>query len=110
MCFLQRRNDEFASAPRPDLILLDLNMPRLNGREFLAAIKADELLAAIPVVVLTTSDAEKDVLASYQLGAASFISKPLDMEEFIAVIRQLDRYWFMLSRLPKKPTDERASG
>lgn len=102
LAFLRREGETHRTAPRPDLILLDLNMPRMNGREFLATAKADEALAAIPVVVLTTSDAERDVLASYKLGAASFITKPVDMEQFIAVIRQIDSYWFTLTRLPRK--------
>ncbi len=102
LAFLRHQGDQNADSPRPDLILLDLNMPRMNGREFLAAIKADDALATIPVVVLTTSDVERDVIASYKLGAASYITKPVDMEQFIDAIRQLDRYWFTLTRLPKK--------
>jgi CheY-like chemotaxis protein len=88
--------------PQPDLILLDLNMPRMNGKEFLAEIKKDPVLSVIPVVVLTTSDVERDVVASYKLGAAGYITKPVDMEQFIDAIRQLDNYWFVLARLPKK--------
>lgn len=97
-----RREDGFGDAPQPDMILLDLNMPRMNGREFLAAIKADAALQAIPVVVLTTSDVERDVVASYKLGAAGYITKPVDMEQFIDAIRQLGIYWFTLTRLPRK--------
>ncbi|GAB4260033.1 MAG: response regulator [Methylomicrobium sp.] len=102
MAFLNRQGDAYADAPRPDLILLDLNMPRMNGREFLTAIKADEELAIIPIVVLTTSDVERDVKTAYRLGAASFITKPVDMMQFIEAIKQLDNYWFALTRLPKK--------
>jgi CheY-like chemotaxis protein len=97
-----RREGQYRDAPHPDLILLDLNMPRMNGREFLAAVKADEELKTIPVVVLTTSDVERDVVASYRLGAAGYITKPVDMEQFIDAIRQLDNYWFVVARLPKK--------
>jgi len=89
-------------APRPDLILLDLNMPRMDGREFLTAIKADAALSEIPVVVLTTSDVERDVVASYQLCAASYITKPVDMEQFSSAIRSLGNYWFALVRLPER--------
>jgi len=97
-----RREGVHKVAPRPDLILLDLNMPRMNGREFLAEIKKDPELSIIPVVVLTTSDVERDVVASYKLGAAGYITKPVDMEQFIDAIRQMDNYWFVLARLPKK--------
>lgn len=97
-----RRDGTYANAPQPDLILIDLNMPRMNGREFLAAVKADEELKTIPVVVLTTSDVERDVVASYKLGAAGYITKPVDMDQFVDAIRQLDNYWFVLARLPKK--------
>lgn len=100
--FLRREGDVYKNAPQPDLILLDLNMPRMNGREFLSVIKTDEQFSAIPVVVLTTSDVERDVVASYKLGAASYITKPVDMAQFIDAIRQLDNYWFTLTRLPKK--------
>lgn len=97
-----RREGQYHDAAMPDLILLDLNMPRMNGREFLAEVKADEELKTIPVVVLTTSDVERDVVASYKLGAAGYITKPVDMDQFIDAIRQLDNYWFVLARLPKK--------
>lgn len=102
LAFLRREGEENSQAPRPDLILLDLNMPRMNGSEFLTAIKADESLATIPVVVLTTSEVERDVIMSYKLGAASYITKPVDMGQFVDAIRQLDSYWFTLTRLPKK--------
>ncbi|MFA6015318.1 MAG: response regulator [Gallionellaceae bacterium] len=102
LAFLRRAGEQYKNAVRPDLILLDLNMPRMNGREFLAEIKKDPDLSQIPVVVLTTSDVERDVVASYKLGAAGYITKPVDMEQFIDAIRQLDNYWFVLARLPKK--------
>ncbi|MCX7178757.1 MAG: response regulator [Proteobacteria bacterium] len=85
----------------PDLILLDLNMPRMNGREFLAAVKGDPPLAGIPVVVLTTSAVERDVVSAYQLGAAGYVTKPADMQVFFDSIHQLCSYWFTLARLPK---------
>lgn len=97
-----RRQGNYPDAPRPDLILLDLNMPRMNGREFLAAAKADDQLKGIPVVVLTTSEMHKDVVASYQLGASGYITKPVDIEQFIAAINHLGNYWFNLVRLPSE--------
>ena len=99
--FLLRQGTRFAQAPRPDLILLDLNMPRMDGREFLAAIKQDESLRDIPVVVLTTSSVQRDVLVSYDLGAAGFITKPVDVHQFFEVIRQLGGYWMSLVKLPQ---------
>jgi len=99
--FLQRK-PPFESAPRPDLILLDLNMPRMNGHEFLAAVKADENFRDIPVVVLTTSEVERDVEASFKHGAAGYITKPVDMQQFTAAISQLSDYWFVLTRLPRE--------
>jgi CheY-like chemotaxis protein len=102
LAFLRRKGERYKEAPKPDLILLDLNMPRMNGREFLQEIKNDPELSVIPVVVLTTSDVERDVVASYKLGAAGYITKPVDMEQFIDAINQLDSYWFVLARLPQK--------
>ncbi len=95
------RTEKYADAPRPDLIFLDLNMPRMNGCEFLAAIKAEERFKAIPVVVLTTSEVEQDVVSSYQLGATSYITKPVDMPQFIKAVQQIGEYWFTLVRLPQ---------
>ena len=100
--FLRREGARFAAAPRPDLILLDLNMPRMDGREFLAAIKQDAQLSNIPVVVLTTSDVERDIVAAYGLGAAGYITKPVDVDQFMSAIGQLGNYWFVLVRLPPK--------
>lgn len=91
---------KYADAPRPDLIFLDLNMPRMNGTEFLTAVKSDETLNEIPIVVLTTSDVENDVVRCYQLGAASYITKPVDMPQFISAVNQIGEYWFTLVRLP----------
>lgn len=92
---------EIAGARRPDLLLLDLNLPRLNGREVLAAMKQDPALHLIPVVVLTTSDVERDVEASYSLGAAGFVTKPLDVLEFFQAIHAIEDYWFTVVRRPK---------
>ena len=100
--YLRRQAPRFADAPRPDLILLDLNMPRMDGREFLAAIKLEPDFRHIPVVVLTTSEVERDVISSYHLGAAGYITKPVDLQRFMAAIRDLGDYWFDLVRLPKK--------
>jgi CheY-like chemotaxis protein len=91
-----------AIAPRPDLILLDLNMPRMDGFEFLSHLKKDPRLAMTPVVVLTTSDAERDVLAAYQISAAGYVTKPVDMDQFTSSIRTLCEYWFSLVRLPAR--------
>lgn len=97
-----RREGEYHQAPRPDLILLDLNMPRMDGREFLEVAKADPDLKHIPVVVLTTSEVERDVIASYRLGASGYITKPVDMDQFVEAIRQVGIYWFTLTRLPRE--------
>lgn len=99
--FLRRQGDRFRNAPTPDLILLDLNMPRMDGLEFLAAIKQDPELKDIPVVVLTTSDVERDVVASYQGGAAGYITKPVELTELMAAIKGLENYWFTVVRLPE---------
>jgi CheY-like chemotaxis protein len=95
-----RRAGEFERAPRPGLILLDLNLPRRNGLEVLADLKSDGDLLAIPVIVLTTSQAEADVLSSYALHANAFISKPVDFDRFIEVIRQIDDFFLTLVKLP----------
>ena len=94
-------NDKgYESAVRPDLILLDLNMPRMGGREVLEAIKKDENLMSIPVVVLTTSQAERDIAQSYMRHANCYISKPVDMDEFVNVIKNIKDFWFDIVRLP----------
>lgn len=96
-----RRGDGYADAPRPDLVLLDLNMPRLDGSGVLSAMKSDPDLKTIPVVILTTSDVDRDVNASYLLGANSFITKPMDMDDFFDAIRSVEEYWFRVVRLPR---------
>jgi CheY-like chemotaxis protein len=95
-----RQQDGYVDAPRPDLIFLDLNLPRLDGREVLALIKSDESLRQIPVVILTTSDAEEDVIRSYDLHANAFVTKPVDFEAFIEVVRQVDDFFLSVARLP----------
>jgi CheY-like chemotaxis protein len=95
-----RREGEFAGMPRPDLILLDLNLPRMDGREVLAQIKADPDLKRIPVVVLTTSRAEEDVLKAYELNANCYITKPVDFEQFIKVVSAVEEFWLTIVRLP----------
>lgn len=99
--FLRREGDGFRVAPHPDLILLDLNMPRMDGREFLSAIKRESEFRDIPVVMLTTSDVERDVVASYQLGAAGYIVKPVSLTELAAAVKGLEHYWFSVVRLPE---------
>ncbi len=96
-----RRTDQFVGAPRPDLILLDLNMPRMDGRAVLQELKADPELKTIPVVILTTSDVDRDVNASYLLGANSFITKPMDMDAFFDAVKSVEEYWFRVVRLPR---------
>jgi CheY-like chemotaxis protein len=95
-----RRTGAFSDVPRPGLILLDLNLPRRNGLEVLAELKSDEDLLRIPVVVLTTSQADEDILRSYALHANAYISKPVDFERFIDVIRQIDDFFLTLVKLP----------
>jgi CheY-like chemotaxis protein len=97
---LLRREGEHAGAARPDLILLDLNLPRKDGREVLAEIKADADLRTIPVVVLTTSQAEEDVMRSYHLHANAYVTKPVDFERFIEVVRQIDDFFVTVVKLP----------
>ncbi|MGH8892110.1 MAG: response regulator [Actinomycetes bacterium] len=101
MAFLRREGD-FADKPRPDLVLLDLNLPRMDGREVLQAIKSDPELSSIPVVVLTTSEAEDDVLRSYSLHANAYVTKPVDFERFIEVVRQIDDFFVTVVRLPSR--------
>lgn len=95
-----RKTGAFAAAPTPDIILLDLNLPRKDGREVLAEIKSDDNLKLIPVVILTTSDADQDILRSYALHANCFITKPVDLDQFIHIIRQLELFWFTIVQLP----------
>jgi CheY-like chemotaxis protein len=95
-----RRQGRFAQAHRPDLILLDLNMPRMDGRETLAAIKSDEQLKAIPVVILTTSGATPDIVASYEHRANAYVTKPFGLDDFEATVRQIDRFYREVATLP----------
>ena len=97
--FLKQRGSH-AGAPRPDIILLDLNLPKKDGREVLSEIKGDEVLRAIPVVILTTSKAEEDVLRSYDLHANCYVTKPVDLDKFIVVVQSIDRFWLTVVTLP----------
>ncbi len=97
--FLYRRNG-YADAIRPDLILLDLNLPKKDGREVLGEIKADPDLHKIPVVVLTTSEAEKDICASYNLNANCYVTKPIDLAQFVHVVRTIEQFWLTVVKLP----------
>ncbi|MEV6757574.1 response regulator [Streptomyces sp. NPDC051214] len=99
--FLYRRG-EHTSAPRPDLILLDLNLPKYDGRQVLEKIKSDPDLQDIPVVVLTTSAAEEDILRSYKLHANAYVTKPVDLDQFIAAVRQIDDFFVQVVRLPRR--------
>lgn len=99
MAFL-RREGQFADAPAPDLVLLDLNLPRRDGREVLEDIKSDAQLMHIPVVVLTSSQADEDILRSYRLHANCFITKPVDLEQLTKVVQGIEQFWFTLVKLP----------
>jgi CheY-like chemotaxis protein len=98
--FLQRQ-EPFADAPRPGLILLDLNLPRLDGREVLARVKADPDLRRIPVVVLTTSSSDDDIVRSYDLHANAYVTKPVDFDQFMSVVRQIDHFFVSIVTLPR---------
>jgi CheY-like chemotaxis protein len=95
-----RRQGKYTEAPRPDLILLDLNLPKKDGREVLGEIKLDEVLKRIPVVVLTTSRAEEDILKSYDLHANCYITKPVDLERFFTVVKSIEDFWLTVVKLP----------
>ncbi|MBE9229582.1 response regulator [Phormidium sp. LEGE 05292] len=97
--FLYKRG-KYANAPRPDLILLDLNLPKKNGRELLAQIKADEKLKTIPVVILTTSSNEADILKSYQLHVNCYLVKPVGLEQFVEVVKSIENFWLAFVELP----------
>jgi CheY-like chemotaxis protein len=99
LAFLRRQGD-YADAVRPDLVLLDLNLPRRDGREVLAEVKGDDDLRRIPVVVLTTSAAEEDIIRSYDLHANAYVTKPVDFDRFVEVVRSIDDFYFTIVRLP----------
>lgn len=99
MSFL-RQEEPFVGMPRPDLILLDLNLPKKDGREMLADLKADHILRRIPVVVLTTSQAEEDILRSYDLHANCYITKPIDLNQFSVVVKSIENFWLTIVSLP----------
>lgn len=100
-----RQEGEHRYAPRPDLILLDLNMPRMDGREVLAELEKDKSLRRIPVIVMTVSKSEEDVLAAYDLHANSYVSKPVEMGDFLDVVRSLEGFWLSVVRFPHKEMD-----
>ncbi len=101
MAFL-RKEGQYIDVPTPDLILLDLNMPRKNGREVLTAMMSDEILRYLRVVVLSTSSNDEEILKMYKLGCSSYIVKPVDFERFLAIVRSLAEYWFTIVMLPPK--------
>jgi CheY-like chemotaxis protein len=100
MAFLQREG-EYIDAPRPDLILLDLNLPKKDGREVLKEIKESATLGSIPVVILTTSEADADILRSYRLHANSYITKPVNLDGFLQVVKSIDNFWLSVVKLPR---------
>ena len=97
-----RREGKYENAPKPDLILLDLNLPKKNGREVLAEIKMNTHLKCIPVVILTSSQAEKDIVTTYNLHANCYITKPVDFDQFIKVVKSIENFWFSVVKLPPK--------
>ncbi|QLE54699.1 response regulator [Nostoc sp. TCL26-01] len=99
MAFL-RKQEKYVSVPHPDIILLDLNLPRKDGREVLAEIKTDDYLKRIPVVVLTTSQAEEDILRAYNLAANCYITKPVDFDQFVKIVQSIENFWFAIVKLP----------
>ncbi len=99
MAFL-RKQEKYAGVPHPDIVLLDLNLPRKDGREVLAEIKTDAALKRIPVVVLTTSQAEEDILRAYNLAANCYITKPVDFDQFVKIVQSIENFWFAIVKLP----------
>jgi CheY-like chemotaxis protein len=95
-----KKQAPYEQAPHPDLILLDLNLPKKDGREVLAEMKADPILKRIPVVILTTSQAEEDVLKAYNLSANCYITKPVDLDRFVKIVRSIENFWFTIVKLP----------
>jgi CheY-like chemotaxis protein len=102
MAFLNRK-PPYADAPRPDVVLLDLNMPGMDGRAVLAAMKSDPHLKTIPVVVLTTSEADEDIVRSYELHANCYVTKPVDFDKFVTIVQAIDDFWVSVVRLPPQP-------
>lgn len=101
MAFL-RHQEPFTTVPRPDIILLDLNLPRMDGREVLATIKADDDLKTIPTIILTTSEAEADIVRSYELQANSYLAKPVAFDKFVGIVKSINDFWLTMSKLPTK--------
>ena len=99
-----RREGTYANVPLPDLILLDLNLPRMDGREFLSVIKKAPEFRSIPVIILTTSQADTDIVTSYELHANCYISKPVDLDQFMLVVSVIEEFWFSIVKLPSLPT------
>lgn len=99
MAFL-RKQEKYADVPHPDIVLLDLNLPKKDGREVLAEIKTDEYLKRIPVVVLTTSQAEEDIVRAYDLAANCYIAKPVDFDQFVRIVKSIENFWFAIVKLP----------
>jgi CheY-like chemotaxis protein len=99
MAFL-RKTGQYARAPRPDLILLDLNLPRKDGHEVLAEVKTDENLRRIPVVILTTSQAEEDIIKTYDLHVNCYITKPVDLDQFVKIVKSIEEFWLTIVKLP----------
>ncbi|MEQ8963410.1 MAG: response regulator [Coleofasciculus sp. C2-GNP5-27] len=97
-----RRQGKYSDVPRPDLILLDLNMPKKDGREVLAEIKADSQLKRIPVIILTTSAAERDILKTYELNGNCYVTKPIDLEQFMSVVKIIEAFWLAVVQLPSE--------
>ena len=96
-----RRQGTYAAAPRPDLVLLDLNLPRKDGRGVLAEVKQDPSLKQIPIVILTSSQAEQDILRAYELQANCYVTKPVDLDQFITIVRSIEQFWFTIVKLPR---------
>lgn len=109
MDFLHNRG-RYRNSPKPDLIILDLNLPRKDGREVLAEIKNDDRLKHIPIVIMTISQAEEDILKSYNLHANCYITKPIDLNQFIKVVKSIEEFWFSIVKLPPKINSLRFSG
>lgn len=97
-----RQETPYDTVGRPDLVLLDLNMPRMDGHEVLEAVKGDKALRAIPVIILTTSDAETDIVSSYDQGANCYLQKPMGLSDFVTMVKRVEEFWFNLAKLPPK--------